>query len=32
LLAHWFTDVLAGLAIGVGIERGLRRVTRPPRL
>jgi membrane-associated phospholipid phosphatase len=32
LLAHWFTDVLAGLALGVGIERGLRQVTRPPRL
>jgi membrane-associated phospholipid phosphatase len=31
LLAHWFTDVLAGLALGVGIERGLRQVTRPPR-
>jgi membrane-associated phospholipid phosphatase len=29
LLAHWFTDVLAGLALGVGVERGLRLVTKP---
>ena len=27
LLAHWTTDVLAGLAMGVGIERALRIVT-----
>jgi membrane-associated phospholipid phosphatase len=32
LLAHWFTDVLAGLALGVGIERGLRQLTRPLRM
>jgi membrane-associated phospholipid phosphatase len=29
LLAHWFTDVLAGLALGVGVERGIRIVTKP---
>jgi membrane-associated phospholipid phosphatase len=29
LLAHWFTDVVAGLALGVGVERGLRLVTKP---
>src|SRR5437879_5969944 len=29
LLAHWFTDVLAGLGIGVAAERALRRLTRP---
>ncbi|MBR1125089.1 phosphatase PAP2 family protein [Bradyrhizobium lablabi] len=27
LLAHWASDVAAGLAIGVGLERLLRRVT-----
>jgi membrane-associated phospholipid phosphatase len=27
LLAHWTSDVIAGLAIGIVIERGLRRVT-----
>jgi undecaprenyl-diphosphatase len=27
LLAHWTTDVLAGLAVGAGIERLLRLVT-----
>jgi membrane-associated phospholipid phosphatase len=32
LLAHWFTDVAAGLALGVGIERGLRLVTKPTRI
>jgi hypothetical protein len=29
LLAHWFTDVLAGLALGVGLERGIRLLTQP---
>jgi membrane-associated phospholipid phosphatase len=29
LLAHWYTDVLAGLALGVGVERGLRLITKP---
>lgn len=29
LLAHWVTDVLAGLATGVLLERLLRRVTKP---
>jgi membrane-associated phospholipid phosphatase len=29
LLAHWFTDVVAGLALGISIERGLRVMTRP---
>jgi membrane-associated phospholipid phosphatase len=29
LLAHWFTDVLAGLGMGVAAERALRRLTRP---
>jgi membrane-associated phospholipid phosphatase len=29
LLAHWVTDVLAGLALGAGIERGIRHVTKP---
>jgi membrane-associated phospholipid phosphatase len=27
LLAHWTSDVIAGLAIGVAVERGLRRLT-----
>jgi membrane-associated phospholipid phosphatase len=27
LLAHWASDVAAGLVIGVGLERGLRRLT-----
>lgn len=27
LLAHWFSDVVAGLAIGAALERGLRTVT-----
>ena len=29
LLAHWLTDVIAGLALGVGVERGIRHFTRP---
>jgi len=29
LLAHWFTDVLAGLGFGVAVERALRWFTRP---
>jgi undecaprenyl-diphosphatase len=29
LLAHWFTDVLAGLGLGVMVERLMRRTTKP---
>jgi membrane-associated phospholipid phosphatase len=29
LLAHWFTDVLAGLGLGVAVERALRWLTKP---
>jgi undecaprenyl-diphosphatase len=29
LLAHWFTDVLAGLGLGVAVERLMRWMTRP---
>jgi undecaprenyl-diphosphatase len=29
LLAHWFTDVLAGLGLGVAVERSMRCLTRP---
>lgn len=29
LLAHWFTDVLAGLGLGVIVERLMRRTTKP---
>jgi undecaprenyl-diphosphatase len=29
LLAHWLTDVLAGLGLGVAVERALRWLTRP---
>jgi membrane-associated phospholipid phosphatase len=29
LMAHWFTDVLAGLGLGVVVERALRWFTRP---
>jgi membrane-associated phospholipid phosphatase len=30
LLAHWFTDVVVGLALAAGVERGLRLRTKPP--
>jgi membrane-associated phospholipid phosphatase len=29
LLAHWFSDVLVGLGLGVAMERAMRRLTRP---
>jgi undecaprenyl-diphosphatase len=29
LLAHWVTDVVAGFATGVGLERSIRIVTHP---
>jgi len=29
LLAHWVTDVLAGLSLGVAVERAIRPFTRP---
>ena len=29
LLAHWLTDVLAGLALGVSLERAIRFRTKP---
>jgi membrane-associated phospholipid phosphatase len=29
LLAHWVTDVLAGLGLGVAVERAIRPFTRP---
>jgi hypothetical protein len=29
LLAHWFTDVAVGLALGVGVKRCIRLVTKP---
>src|SRR5258706_9285850 len=29
LLAHWFTDVVAGLGLGVAVERAMRCLTRP---
>jgi membrane-associated phospholipid phosphatase len=29
LLAHWLSDVLAGLGLGVGVERVIRWVTKP---
>lgn len=32
LLAHWCTDVLAGLGLGVAVERSLRRLTNPQPL
>ena len=31
LLAHWLTDVVAGLALGVGVERGIRLITKPQK-
>jgi membrane-associated phospholipid phosphatase len=31
LLAHWLTDVAAGLAIGVGLEAALHRLRAPDR-
>ena len=30
LLAHWLSDVVAGLACGFGVERALRLITKPP--
>jgi undecaprenyl-diphosphatase len=32
LLAHWFTDVAAGLMLGWGTERCVRLVTKPSRI
>jgi membrane-associated phospholipid phosphatase len=32
LLAHWFTDVLAGLAMGAVVERAVRTVTKPEQI
>jgi membrane-associated phospholipid phosphatase len=32
LLAHWFSDVVAGVALGVGVERGMRLFTKPSPL
>jgi undecaprenyl-diphosphatase len=32
ILAHWMTDVAIGFALGIGIERLLRRVTKPTQL
>jgi membrane-associated phospholipid phosphatase len=29
LLAHWLTDVVAGLAMGVGLERVIRKLSPP---
>jgi undecaprenyl-diphosphatase len=29
LLAHWLTDVAAGLALGTAVERGIRLFTKP---
>jgi hypothetical protein len=29
LLAHWVTDVAAGLALGAGLERAMRLLTKP---
>jgi membrane-associated phospholipid phosphatase len=29
LLAHWLSDVVAGLGLGVAVERAVRRLTRP---
>jgi membrane-associated phospholipid phosphatase len=30
LLAHWLTDVLAGFALGIGLEAALHRLRSPP--
>lgn len=32
LLAHWLSDVVAGLAFGAALERALRHLTRPQPL
>jgi membrane-associated phospholipid phosphatase len=29
LLAHWLTDVIAGLGLGALLERGIRLFTKP---
>jgi membrane-associated phospholipid phosphatase len=29
LLAHWLSDVLAGLGLGIALERAMRSLTRP---
>jgi hypothetical protein len=29
LLAHWFSDVVAGLGLGIAMERAMRRLTGP---
>ena len=30
LLAHWVSDIAAGIAVGIGLERTTRLVTHPP--
>jgi undecaprenyl-diphosphatase len=32
LLAHWVTDVIAGFATGVALERGVRQLTYPQKI